>query len=52
MEFIASLSKMSMVLVAIAAGYLANKLHIMGGETDQKITKDVYKRQRACRGGR
>lgn len=39
MEFIASLSKMSMVLVAIAAGYLANKLHIMGGETDQKITK-------------
>ena len=39
MEFIASLSKMSMVLVAIAAGYLANKLHIMGGETDQKFTK-------------
>lgn len=39
MEFIASLSKMSMVMVAFAAGYVANKLHIMGGETDHKITK-------------
>ena len=39
MEFFASLSKMSMVLVAFAAGYLANKLGIMGGETDQKMTK-------------
>lgn len=39
MEFIASLSKMGVVLAAIAAGYLANKLKIMGGEVDQKLTK-------------
>jgi len=39
MDFIISLSKMSVVLCGIAAGYLANKLGIMGGETDEKFTK-------------
>ena len=39
MNFFASLSNMSVVLVGIAAGYQANKLGILGGETDQKVTK-------------
>ncbi len=30
---------MSVVLAGIAAGYLANKLGILGGETDRKLTK-------------
>ena len=39
MDFFASLSNMSVVLAGIAAGYLANKLGILGGETDRKLTK-------------
>ena len=39
MDFIASLAKMSVVLTAIAAGYLANKLGYLGGEVDRKLTK-------------
>ena len=31
MDFFASLSNMSVVLAGIAAGYLANKLGILGG---------------------
>ena len=38
MDFIASLAKMSVVLTAIAAGYLANKLGYLGGEVDRKLT--------------
>ncbi|MEI3363471.1 MAG: AEC family transporter [Oscillospiraceae bacterium] len=39
MDFFASLSNMSVVLAGIAAGYLADKLGILGGETDRKLTK-------------
>lgn len=39
MVFLESLSKMIVILCGIGAGYLANKLGIMGGETDQKFTK-------------
>ena len=39
MNFFASLSNMSVVLVGIAVGYLAHKLGILGGETDRKLTK-------------
>lgn len=38
MDFFASLSNMSVVLVGIAAGYLAHKLGILGGEMDRKLT--------------
>lgn len=41
MDFIASLAKMSVVLTAIAAGYLANKLGYLGGEVDRKLTKVI-----------
>lgn len=41
MDFIASLAKMSVVLAAIAAGYLANKLGYLGGEVDRKLTKVI-----------
>lgn len=39
MVFFMSLSKMLVILCGIAAGYLANRLGIMGGETDQKFSK-------------
>lgn len=39
MVFFASLSKMLVILCGIGAGYLANRLKIMGGEVDQKFTK-------------
>lgn len=38
MDFFASISNMSVVLVGIAAGFLGNKLGILGGETDRKLT--------------
>lgn len=41
MDFITSLAKMSVVLAAIAAGYLANKLGYLGGEVDRKLTKVI-----------
>lgn len=39
MVFWESLSKMLVILSGIGAGYAANRLHIMGGEVDQKVTK-------------
>lgn len=39
MVFFMSLSKMLVILCGIGAGYLAHRLGIMGGETDQKFTK-------------
>ncbi len=39
MVFFESLSKMVVILCGIGAGYLANKLGIMGGEMDQRVTK-------------
>lgn len=41
MIFLQSFSKMVVILFGIACGYLANRLNIMGGETDQKFTKLV-----------
>ena len=39
MVFFESLAKMVVILCGIGAGYLANKLGIMGGEMDQRVTK-------------
>ena len=39
MNFFVSLSNMSVVLTGIAVGYLANRLGILGGETDRKLTQ-------------
>lgn len=39
MVFLSSLSKMLVILCGIGTGYLANRLKIMGGEVDQRITK-------------
>lgn len=39
MVFFDSLSKMIVILCGIGAGYLANRLGIMGGEIDQRFTK-------------
>lgn len=39
MSFLDTLSEMLVLLFAIAAGFLANRLGILGGETDKKISK-------------
>lgn len=39
MSFFDTLSEMLVLLFAIGAGFLANRLGILGGETDQKISK-------------
>lgn len=39
MSFFDTLSEMLVLLFAIAAGFLANRLGILGGETDKKISK-------------
>ena len=38
MDFFVSVSNMCVVLSAIAAGFLAHKLKILGGETDRRMT--------------
>lgn len=39
MSFLDTLSEMLVLLFAIAAGFLANRLGILGGETDKKISR-------------
>lgn len=39
MDFFDTLSEMLVILFAIGAGYVANRLGYLGGETDQKISK-------------
>lgn len=39
MSFFDTLSEMLVLLFAVAAGFLANRLGILGGETDKKISK-------------
>ena len=39
MNFFAAFGEMLVILAAIAAGYAANRLGYLGGETDQKISK-------------
>ena len=39
MIFLQNISKMLVILFAIACGFLTNRLGIMGGETDQKLSK-------------
>lgn len=39
MSFLDTLGQMLVILFAIACGYGANRLHILGGETDKKISQ-------------
>lgn len=39
MSFLDTLAEMLVILFAIAAGYAANRLGILGGETDKKVSK-------------
>ena len=50
MSFLDTFFEMLVILFGIAAGYLANRLGYLGGETDQKISKII--RSRGFRTGR
>lgn len=48
MDFFSLLQRMLMIFFALAAGYVCHRLHILGGEADQKISKLILNLTMPC----